>query len=251
MSEKRRLFDSLAQDYDRARPRYPEAAFQRLVSLLPSRAVAIADAGAGTGIALEGLLPLLSAGSTVNAVDISNDMVAVGLAKFPQVKWAVEPVEPWLADRDDLDLVIAAQSYQWMDRPSFVTNAGSALSSRQGVLAVLQNNRNYSIPGLAADYEDLLEQFSPGYRRDYRAIDVATETAPIAASQQQFRFEWVAVMTSASFETMSRSSTQAQRAVERTGGEFIQHVKDLAQAAEQNGEIRLNYVTELFITKVR
>lgn len=251
MSEDRRPFDGLARDYDQARPRYPEEAFRTLVSLLPNRALAVADAGAGTGIALEGLLPLLPQGSAVDAIDISADMVAIGKEKFPQVSWSVAPVEEWLARRDQLDLVVAAQAYQWMDRNAFVENAGSALRDRHGVLAVIQNNRNYSIPGLAADYEDILEEFSPGYRRDYRAIDIASETSVVAAEQMQYRFEWIDTMSSTSFEMMSRSSTQAQRAIKATGGEFIQKVRSLAQAFEQQGQVQLNYVTELFVTRVR
>lgn len=250
MPELKKPFDGLAHDYDLARPRYPEMAFHQLLSELPARSLNVADAGAGTGIALEGLVPLLSEGSRIDAIDISADMVAVGRKKFPTVHWNIQSVEAWLASRTDLDIVLAAQSYQWMDRPTFVTNAGSALRPQGGVLAILQNNRNYNLPGLAAEYEDLLEAMSPGYRRDYRAIDVPSETAHIARKQAQYRFEWVDAMPASSFERMSRSSTQAQRAIDNRGDQFLNSVLELVHSHETSGEVQLNYVTELFITHV-
>src|SRR5690349_9262565 len=55
--------DGLADSYERTRPRYPVELFAHAVSLLPARArPVVLDAGAGTGIALEALLPLLPAG---------------------------------------------------------------------------------------------------------------------------------------------------------------------------------------------
>ncbi|MGX1759029.1 hypothetical protein ACWIG5_19295 [Streptomyces lydicus] len=58
--------------------------------------------------------------------------------------------------------------------PPVVVDVGGRNRDRPGgVCAVVQNNRDHEAGGFASEYEDLLEEFSPGYRRDYRAIDVA------------------------------------------------------------------------------
>jgi trans-aconitate methyltransferase len=66
--------------------RYPEVVLARVVEGLGPRP-RIVDVGAGTGIVLEGLLPLLTDPS-VHAFDLSADMVALGQDKFPEVTWA-------------------------------------------------------------------------------------------------------------------------------------------------------------------
>ena len=93
MSSKQK-FDGLADDYDQNRPRYPSDLFQMIKSRLPVRKrLRIIDAGAGTGIALEGLIDVLGQEHDYLAVDVSTDMVESGRQKFPFVEWTVgEPI---------------------------------------------------------------------------------------------------------------------------------------------------------------
>ena len=90
----RQKFDGLADDYDRNRARYPSVLFQMIKSRLPVRErLRIIDAGAGTGIALEGLVDVLGQEHDYLAVDVSRDMVQGGRQKFPFVEWTVgEPI---------------------------------------------------------------------------------------------------------------------------------------------------------------
>lgn len=97
MDTDKQKFDTLADDYDRHRPRYPAALLQELAGPSAGRpGLHVVDAGAGTGIALEGLVPILGDGARYEAVDLSPDMVARGRAKFPSVAWTVGPAEPFL-----------------------------------------------------------------------------------------------------------------------------------------------------------
>ncbi|MET3590094.1 ubiquinone/menaquinone biosynthesis C-methylase UbiE [Bartonella silvatica] len=68
-------FDGLADDYDLYRPRYPLTLFKTM--LLPFKVkkhLSIVDVGAGTGIALEGIIELLGKEHQYH-VDISTDMI--------------------------------------------------------------------------------------------------------------------------------------------------------------------------------
>lgn len=90
MTAARADFDGLAASYDRARPRYPSGLFSYALELMkPSSPVTVVDAGGGTGIALEALLPLLPEGSEIHGVDLSADMVGIGRSKFPDVRWTI------------------------------------------------------------------------------------------------------------------------------------------------------------------
>lgn len=109
-------FDGLAAQYDKTRPRYPVQLFKCALKNLAANPVRIIDAGAGTGIALETLLPLVTPHYNISAIDISVDMVNRGKEKFPQVEWIVGQAEEYLLKVKEVDLIIAAQAYQWMNR---------------------------------------------------------------------------------------------------------------------------------------
>jgi SAM-dependent methyltransferase len=244
-------FDGPADSYERTRPRYPVELFAHAVELLPTGGPpAVVDAGAGTGIALEALLPLLPEGARVHAVDVSGDMIAVGRAKFPGVTWEKGSAEEYLGGFADLDLVLAAQSYQWMDRPAFLAAAARALRPG-GVCLVIQNNRDYRTGGLAGDYEHLLEELSPFYTRSYRTIDVPGELAAHFDDVERREQAWRQPLTVSEFVTMSSSSTQAQRAITAVGAVFLQQVRELARRHERDGKVQLPYITEAFYGRAR
>ena len=159
----KQTFDGLAQNYDLHRPRYPATLIAAIADAVkPDDAPLVIDAGAGTGIALEALLPRIPEQTRILAVDLSPDMVDIGRKKFPEVEWTLGPAEPFLeAFCDAANLVIAAQAYQWMDRPRFLIAARSALR-QGGALAIIQNNRDFSASPFLHAYEGLLEHHSPG-----------------------------------------------------------------------------------------
>lgn len=244
MTETETKFDGLADSYDKVRPRYPSSLFAYAVELIGgSVRASVVDAGAGTGIALEALAPLLTPAGEVHAVDISSDMVRIGRSKFPWVNWHVGGAEEFIETRTAVDLVVAAQAYQWMDRPRFVRAARAALRSG-GVCMVVQNNRHHEVGGFAEAYEDLLEKYSPGYSRHYRAIDVADELVQAFADVKERRETWEQSLTVEEFVTMSSSSTQAQRAIGSIGPVFLEHVRELGRRHEQDGCVRIPYVSE-------
>lgn len=241
-------FDGLAVAYDRSRPRYPQELLTRLVARLPTpgHAPTVIDAGAGTGIALEGLLPLLPRGASVHAVDLSPDMVDVGLRKFPSVQWTVGAAETYLPTLSDVDLVVAAQAYQWMDRPVFLAAAVGCLRAG-GICGILENNRDHS-SGFTGAYELLLERYSPGYSRHYRAFDIPAELAQAFPDVRSSEVPWQRSMSIEDVLTMSRSSTQAQRAIGATEGRFLDELRTTCeQFADDGGIVTLDYRSHLHV----
>lgn len=238
--------DGLADSYERTRPRYPAELFAHAVSLLPADArPAVVDAGAGTGIALEALLPLLPAGADVHAVEVSTEMIDLGRAKFPGVTWAKGGAEQYLGGLTGLDLITAAQSYQWMDRPAFLTAAAAALRPG-GVCMIVQNSRDLRRGTLAADYEELVKELSPFYSGSFRAIDVAGELATRFDQVERREQYWRQAMTVDEFIAMSVSSAQAQRAATAAGPQYLHRVRALCARHGRDGQVRLPYVTEAF-----
>ncbi len=116
----------LANDYDLYWPRYPENMIESLVKDMKGKNPRkIVDIGSGTGIALGLLVQALGPKHEYHAIDISSNMIEKGREKLPHVKWHLgrtEEILPLLPDMDlfMMDLVMAAQSFQRMDRPQLL-----------------------------------------------------------------------------------------------------------------------------------
>jgi SAM-dependent methyltransferase len=242
----REKFDGLGQRYDRYRPRYPAALMDAVVEeLSPTAQPRVIDTGAGTGVALEGLVPRLPAGARIDAVDISADMVARGREKFPTAHWHVGPAEPFLEHAHGVDLVLAAQAYQWMDRPRYLRAAAACLATG-GLVAIMQNNRDFTVDPFLDAYEALLEELSPGYSRLYRSFDVHAELTEHFNVVRHESVVWKQRMRGEDFAGMSQTSTQAQRAIAAHGEEFARRLSTLIDAHQTDGNVVITYTSEAF-----
>lgn len=251
MSEKQK-FDDLSDDYDRHRPRYPEELFSTIASEMSEFAqLTVVDTGAGTGIALEGLSPALEKPTRYIAVDVSQGMVDKGKRKFPGVEWIVGPAEQFLEQfSGQVQLIIAAQAYQWMDRERYLSAASAALV-QGGALAVIQNNRNHRESDFLAAYESLLEDRSPGYSRKYRDFDIEAEIAgifePGKGKVKTWAVNWIRSVSVEDFTRMASSSTQVQRAIAQEGQGFLGLVRELCELHAKDGHVDVPYRSELFL----
>ncbi len=248
---KREKFDGLADDYDRYRPRYPFSLFKTmLLPLKDKKHLSIVDVGAGTGIALEGIVKLLGNKHQYHAIDISKDMIKQGRKKFPTVQWYQGKAESLLPQIDEVDLVVAAQAFQWMNRPRLLCAVSDQLRTN-GVMAVIQNNRDFKHSKFLSAYETLLEEMSPNYSRYYRNFDFLQEMSDgFRVNPEKIALHthnWTMVIPSEAFMGMSRSSTQAQRAIARHGEEYLRQLTALIKQYEVQGSLELLYRSELYM----
>ena len=109
-------FDRVADNYDRARPRYPEKLFDDLVELTgigpDSR---LLEVGCGTGIAT---LPMAERGFRITCVEMGENLAAVArrkLAPYPNVSVTTSRFEDWDAIGEKFDLLYCAQVWHWLD----------------------------------------------------------------------------------------------------------------------------------------
>ena len=114
-----------------------------------------------------------------------------------------------------------------------------------GAVAILYNNRDYRRDAFASGYEDLLERYSPGYRRDYREFDIRGELAALGwtASTHEESEVWTRPMRREAFMAMSRSSSRAQAARNAAGAEvFDRGVAALMdRRAKADGSVEVLY----------
>jgi SAM-dependent methyltransferase len=155
--EQRFAFDQVASVYSKARPDYPHALVDDVVSyarLKPDDA--ILEVGCGTGQATKSFA---TRGFSILAVDPGPEMVRAAratLAQFGNVALVESTFEALPTKRASFQLIIAAQSWHWVAPEVRFVKAAEALSPH-GALAVFGH-----VPvGLPAP---LLEQFEQIYR---------------------------------------------------------------------------------------
>lgn len=179
-----RSFGDDPAGYDEARPSYPEALLDDLVdgsARAPGRRVL--DVGCGTGKAAR----LLTArGAAVLGVEADERMA--GVARGHGLRVEVAPFEAWEPAGRRFDLVVAAQSWHWVDAETATAKAADVLVDG-GRLALFWNLRRRPRPEVAAVFDDLYARLAPELAGGTAALGASGEArnleaylGPVAAS---------------------------------------------------------------------
>jgi len=123
--------------YDRARPLYPDAIFDDIVSLggVPGTG-RVLEIGWGTGHAT---LSLAERGLEVVGLELGPELAALArrkLAAFPNASIVNEPFESWVPD-GEFDAVVSFTAFHWID-PEVRFAKSAAVLRPGGALAVVQ-----------------------------------------------------------------------------------------------------------------
>jgi SAM-dependent methyltransferase len=141
-------FGAVAELYDRARPSYPSALVDALLTGDPRR---VLDIGCGTGIAAA---LLAERGCDVLGVEIDERMAQVARARGIDVE--VARFEQWNARGRRFDLAVCAQAWHWIDPVAGAQKAATVLE-RAGRLGLFWN--------FGAPPAEVAELFGPIYAR--------------------------------------------------------------------------------------
>jgi SAM-dependent methyltransferase len=136
---RRALFDQSADDYDAARPGYPD----RLLDALLERSAVpndgrILEIGCGTG---QLTIPLAARSYAVDAVELGENLARLAernLAPFPNAAVFCADFEAWSVEPTTYDLVVSAQAFHWIDPAVGYPKVHAALRP-SGSLALVWN----------------------------------------------------------------------------------------------------------------
>lgn len=139
-------FGAAAGEYERARPSYPPAAIDHLVSRLGLRpGTTVLDLGAGTGKLTRQLVP---SGATVVAIEPVAAMRDQLRAAVPDVE-VLDCTAEQISWRDaDADAVVAGQAFHWFDAPVALVEIHRVLREGGG-LGLVWNKRDEREPWVA------------------------------------------------------------------------------------------------------
>lgn len=160
---------SVARAY-RTRPPYPPALFELLAQLVVDEPRVVLELGAGTGDLTLGLAPHVA---RIEAVEPAASMLEIArerTAALDTVDWVQTTAEEHVY-RDEYALVVAAESFHWMDWALVSSKIARALTPH-GMLALVQERRALDVPW-AEELSALLKCYSTN--QDYRPYDLIDE----------------------------------------------------------------------------
>ncbi|MFJ6982709.1 MULTISPECIES: class I SAM-dependent methyltransferase [unclassified Streptomyces] len=187
--ELRDTFDTVAERYDRVRPRYPPALVERLVRAARlGPASRVLEIGPGTGQLTR---PLAATGCRLTAVERGPALAAVArrnLAGFPRAEVVVGDFERWRPPADPpglFDLVACATAFHWLDPADRVGRAAAVL--RPGGLLALVTTHHVAggSDGFFAEAQSCYERWDPATPPGLRlaaAEATATDTGELTGS---------------------------------------------------------------------
>jgi SAM-dependent methyltransferase len=234
-------FGPVAATYDRVRPGYPPDG----VSWLLEEAVAagtarrrVLDLGAGTGALTR---DLVGRGLDVVAVEPDPHMRAVLEARVPRADVRAGSAEDLPVDSGDVDVVIGAQMWHWVDAGRATAEVARVLRPG-GTLGLLWNLRDERVPWMA----ELGSVFGGDDVHHRRAADVHLPAgAPFTATAaRDFRWSQELAPTDIVDLVATRSQIQVLSDAERT--DVLARVGDFVAshpAVAGRGRIVVPYVT--------
>jgi SAM-dependent methyltransferase len=166
---RKRSFDAAAEQYETARPTYPEVVFDDLAALagLP-RGGSILEMGCGPGKAT---LPLAKRGYRVTCIELGANLAALARAQlvaFPHVEVVNADFETWDPGSTLFDVVAAFSSFHWLEPETKYELCARRLRSG-GALTVVQNRH------VRADEGD---SFPVDVQEDYEAVIPSDDNGP-------------------------------------------------------------------------
>lgn len=226
-------FDAVARRYDAARPSYPAEAVEWLV---PERAAAVVDVGAGTG---KFTRLLARPGRTLIAVEPSAAMRAELRAALRGVDVLEGSGERVPLPDASADAITFAQAWHWVDVPSASREAGRVLRPG-GILGLVWNLRDERV--------DWVRELGEAMRADgdhYGGVDDDPAVGEPFGAGERSSIEWVQPTTRSAIADMVRSRSYFALLSPGERRQTLAAVEDvLERHPESAGEsIPLPYVT--------
>jgi SAM-dependent methyltransferase len=198
-------FGSVAEQYDRYRPTYPDALFDDLEMLRPAQ---VLDVGCGTGKAATALA---SRGLSVLGVEPDEQMAA--LTRRHGIPIEVAPFETWDDAGRRFDLLTCGAAWHWIDPVAGVAKAARVLR-RGGTLARFWN---YEVPDepAASAFESVYGRVAPDATR--YVVSPSGDWADPAADSDAFSplevrtYEWSRTLTAEEWVNMVSTFSDHQR----------------------------------------
>jgi len=258
---RRGSFDAQPDLYARARPGYPEAAFDAICRYAGIGAGSSAlEIGCGPGQATE---PMARRGLRITAVELGQNMARLVADRVRDLDVVVHvaPFEEWPLPPEPFDLVYSASAFHWIAPEVRYTKTAAALRDG-GALALCWNRQVASDDddGFSEALQAIYDTEAPELGRDYLhrssekqlrqeyivQIEASGLFVDVEARREPWRIEFTADEYVALLSTYSDHATLDESAREGLLNGIRSLIEELG-----GGRIRRDWVTALYLARRR
>ncbi|MHB1709505.1 MAG: class I SAM-dependent methyltransferase [Thermoplasmataceae archaeon] len=256
-ADKRLLFDTIAEIYDLARPRYPKSLFDDLEEAghLEGHSK-ILEIGSGTGQLTKGLA---ERGLNIDCVEIGPKLAGIAgarLSEFPNVRIKIGNFEKMKYNANYYDLAVFGTSFKWID-PKKRVPIVTRLLREDGYLAIVETNHvNGGTKQFFIDSQTCYKLYDPNTPDNFRLPDpkgVITrkyeeETKKCFSTVLSRVYEQEEQYSAAEYLKLLRTYSDVLAMNEESRKALLDCIAETIES-KYAGYIKKSYLFELFVAK--
>ncbi len=243
-------FTDRVDNYVLYRPSYPDGLIAHLADTCRiGRNSRVADIGSGTGIFTR---LLLATGATVFAVEPNaamRDAAECALRSEPGFRSVAGTAESTGLGERSVSLVTCAQAFHWFD-PLATSLEFRRILSPAGSCALIWNTMNPTGSAFAVGYEAIKARFGTDFgrvRHEHLRTSTVFEEFFGNRDWRRLVFENFQVLDFAGLKGRLLSSSYAPKKEDPRHGPMLEALRELYDRCEQEGQVRMEYETELYL----
>jgi SAM-dependent methyltransferase len=252
-----RSFDRLADLYDRVRPGYPDAIFDRMIEFAEIGSGArLLEAGTGTGKAT---VPFARRGFRILGLEPGSNLAETAranLAAFRDVEVKTVSFEDWEVESGAFDLAFVAQAFHWLSPEQRLTRFAQALR-RSGVLAIFGNTGMVSAGSMHDAIDDAYRVHAPAlYGRDHAGNWYDSPQSPFFdelrshpcfADATYEEVSWERTLSSTTYVELASTYSDHSALPDAQRARLMDAIASVID--RQGGTVSLAYTTGLFMAR--
>ena len=251
LEERRKTFDEVADLYDRFRPGYPAALAEDVIrqsGIPPSGR--ILEIGCGTGKAT---VLFAARGYRITGLEPGPNLARVAernLAGFPDVQIERSTFEDWQPGEADFDLVMAAQSFHFIDAQSGLAKAADALRPR-GAIAIFAHQPQRGDAEVHRRVQEQYARLEPTLRPRDEDTGFAEEIERTGRFETVIvtRYRWQRVFTAEEYVGLQQTQSNHRLLPADRRAALLAAIR--REIEDHGGSFPVDYVTLLHVARRR
>jgi SAM-dependent methyltransferase len=247
--ERRRTFDGVAELYDRLRPGYPDRLFEDVVTLsaIPPGG-RILEIGAGPGKAT---VEFARRGYPMTCLEPGPNLARIArrnLAAFPGVRIEECTFEDWPPSDEAFDLVVAAQSFHFLDPAPSLAKVARVLRAG-GALAIFGNHPEPGDSEADRRIQEAFARHAPALaqREEEEPLEDRIDESGRFGTVFMSRYRWQLVHPAADYVGLMETQSHHQLLPPEQRTRLLQAIGEAITAG--GGSLVVRYVTRLRLAR--